>query len=382
MATFTKVWVGTSVTASTTPTAGNYADDGNWQPVSIRNVSYFWLNSGTTTEYYLAGSSTGANPGIVQPGHVQFYGDGSAVNATTGAVGSLTAGKWAYDDNDTLGFDTIYVRTTGSVDPDTLDLDAVTFTNEPAAGDDVRIPASSAQAISSGLKQQAVAIADFIVEKGYNGTIGTSAEYLRIDPDRFEFDGNGASYIDIGSAAISATIKGTAAAQVGKRGLYLKGSAIATLAADGGHTGVAALPGETSTVTTARVAGPQTTLWVGEGVSLTTLNVINGSAVLRCAATTVNQYAGVLTTEEAGAVTTINLKGGTLYSNSVGTITTLAHTGGTADFTGSGRARTLTTYTPTVSSGGTVLKVDTNTVTITTYNKPADPATVTMTKPA
>lgn len=381
MATFTKVWVGTSVTASTTPTAGNYADDGNWQPITIRNASYFWLNSGTTTEYYLAGSSTGANPGIVQPGHVQFYGDGTATNATTGALGSLTAGKWGYGDNDTLGFSTIYVRTTGSVDPDTLDLDAVTFTNEPAAGDDVRIPASTAQAISSGLKQQSIAIEDFIVEDGYSGAIGTSDEYLRVDPNRFEFAGSGVSYIDIGSAAIACTVKKTASAQAGKRGLYLKGSAISVLAADGGHTGVAARPGETATVTTARSAGQSTSLWLGEGCSLTTLNVINGTVSLRCAATTVNQYAGTLNTEEAGTIGTANIKGGTFNSNSVGTITALNHSGGTVDFTQSGRARTVTTYSPTVSDGGTVLKADTNTVTFTTYNKPSDPAVITLTKP-
>ena len=38
---------------------------------------------------------------------------------TGGTIGSLAAGAWDWGDNDTLGFNTVYVRLTDGVDPDT-----------------------------------------------------------------------------------------------------------------------------------------------------------------------------------------------------------------------------------------------------------------------
>jgi hypothetical protein len=240
----------------------------------------------------------------------------------------------------------------------------------PSASDHVRIPASSTQNISSGLDQSAVAIGDFIVEEGYSGTIGSATGYLQIDPDRFEFNGSGQSWIDIGSAAIDVQILGTATASTGERGLYLKGSAIDELAILGGNVGVAAVHGETATVTTCRVTGPTADVWVGAGTTLTTLNVSQGTVRLRCAATTVTQYGGTLYTEESGAITTINLEGGTLYPNSSGTITTLNADGGTADFTASGLGRTVSTLK---QNPGSAITYDPSVLTITTRSAPDDP---------
>lgn len=248
----------------------------------------------------------------------------------------------------------------------------------PSTGDHIRIPASSSQSITSGLDQSAVAIGDFIVEEGYTGTIGTAAGYLQIDPDRFEFNGSGQAFIDIGAAEIDVQVLGTAAAATGERGLYLKGSAIDELAIIGGNVGVAAIHGETATVATCRVTGANADVWIGAGVTLTTLAVSAGSVRLRCAATTVTVYGGTLYTEEAGAITTVNLEGGTIYPNSSGTITTLNAEGGTADFTRSGLGRTVSTLK---QNPGSTLTYDPAVLTITTRSAPDDPVSLRASKP-
>ncbi len=69
-----------------------------------------------------------------------------------------------------------------------------------------------------------------------------------------------------------------------------------------------------------------------------------GSAMLKCAATTVTVRGGALQTEGSGAITTVNARGGTLKLHSTGTITTLnASDGAVIDFSGSNAARTVST---------------------------------------
>lgn len=247
----------------------------------------------------------------------------------------------------------------------------------PIATNDVRLRAASTVAIASGLNQSAVAIGDFIVEPGYSGAIGTAASgvptYLQIDPDRFQFAGTGQSYIDIGSAAIDALIDNTTTPGTGLRGLYLIGSAIANLIVSGGSVGIAAVPGSTSTVTTAQVLGGS--LYLGVGTTLTTLRVNGGEAIVGCALTTVNQYGGTVTTEGIGAITTYNAYGGTCYLNSSGTITTLnIYPGATVIFTGSNKARTVTTTVFNPGPAAATLILDPGVITQTnkpTYSYPA-----------
>lgn len=72
-----------------------------------------WTESGSgTAEYYLEALG-GGDPGIVAATVYENYRDALA----GGMVGSLAAGEWAFDDNDTLGFDTVYVRLSNGGDP-------------------------------------------------------------------------------------------------------------------------------------------------------------------------------------------------------------------------------------------------------------------------
>ncbi len=92
----------------------------NYQAKSLNDgSSNLWLQSGTTsTEYYYTGQDIG-----VQPTEVEA--SGSAL--TTGTLGSLAAGEWAWGNNDDLGYETIYVHL-ASGDPDGLSADTITCT--------------------------------------------------------------------------------------------------------------------------------------------------------------------------------------------------------------------------------------------------------------
>lgn len=323
-------------------TDGAYSTATNWKPIDVTNPAYSWTASGSgTNEYYLRTAANG-NPGFVaQPDAVYINGS----SATEGTAGSLTAGQWDYADNDTLGYSTIYVRLSDGTDPDTKDPFFVKFYQTPRATEHVRFAADSASVNSAtGLDQSGVAIGDFIVEEGYAGSIGgADIGYLYIDPDRCEFNASGECWIDIGSAAISPQVHGTASPLEGERGLYLRGSAISVLNVTGGSVGLACRPGETSTATTIRVLGSETSLWIGNGVTLTNLHVYAGEVVARGAITTTIIYDGTVTTSENGAMTTVTLHGGEYHYNSTGTITTFHLYGGELDEQSSGAARTIST---------------------------------------
>jgi len=81
-----------------------------------------WTPSGSGVgEHYLEADG-GGDPGIAQPGDVLE--DGAFMVA--GTAGSLANGEWAWADNDSLGFRTLYVRLDDESDPDTHDTGYVT----------------------------------------------------------------------------------------------------------------------------------------------------------------------------------------------------------------------------------------------------------------
>jgi len=82
--------------------------------MSIRSSSYIWIKSTSGTNEYYCQATGGTDPGLSEPTDV--IQDGVAM--TAGAVGSLAVTEWDFDDNDTLGYDTVYVRLTDSTDPD------------------------------------------------------------------------------------------------------------------------------------------------------------------------------------------------------------------------------------------------------------------------
>jgi len=117
---------------------------------------------GATNEYYLEASG-GGDPGIAEPGAVR---EGSTTLAV-GTVGSLTAGQWDWGDNETvpLGFNTVYIETTGSVDPDTLGYKGIEYREDTSETFD-RTPIEGAPSNGVGGPTTPVTVAqnDFSVE--------------------------------------------------------------------------------------------------------------------------------------------------------------------------------------------------------------------------
>jgi hypothetical protein len=217
------------------------------------------------------------------------------------------------------------------------------------------------------------------VEAGYTGTIGTKASPWQFTPTTFRFAGTGTAYVDIQAAAISPDIRATGQSTTADGcGLYLKGSAIATLSVVGNCSiGLAYFGGETATVATARVVGSNGKLVVGVGTTITTLQVLNGTATLKAACTTLDVQGGTVTTLGVGAITTVAIDAGTAYLNASGTITTLTQAGGTVDMLGNGLARTVSTH----NHNGGVLRYDKDVVTITTYNRKSGPSQIDVSDP-
>ncbi len=353
MAALNKRWVGGVSAVYTLAT--------NWAPIDLTKPAYRWVVSAAQANEYRLELIGGGDPGISAPG---FIYQNSALS-TEGTVGSLAVGQWDYADNDTLGYSTVYVRTAGTVDPDTLAIGYIQMYQIPKATDHVRIPAGSGAI--TGEDQSTVAIGDFIVEEGYIQTIGTATLPLSVDPDRFEFSGTGIAYLHLHSAAISPDVRNAAFGANGTAGLYLTGSALVTLTVFNGTVGLAWLHGQTATCATVRVNGANAVALVGKGCTITTSYLHKGSLFQHCAGTTANVFGGAFTTEEQGAVATINADGAaTLTLNSTGTVTALNMQPGftgTVDLLKSAEARTFTTIT---QKAGT-LRVDKSVVTVTTH---------------
>jgi len=76
--------------------------------------TYKWtVSANGTNEYYLE-LAAGGNPGLTEPKAVQI----NNLRSHVGTMGSLTDHYWDWGNNDTLGFNTVYVRD-NSGDPDT-----------------------------------------------------------------------------------------------------------------------------------------------------------------------------------------------------------------------------------------------------------------------
>ena len=70
--------------------------------------TFKWFESTNGYDEYYCALPDGSDPSITEPD--RFY--EQSVRLTEGTVGSLNRSEWAFGDNDTLGFDTTYVRLT------------------------------------------------------------------------------------------------------------------------------------------------------------------------------------------------------------------------------------------------------------------------------
>lgn len=229
---------------------------------------------------------------------------------------------------------------------------------------------------------------------GSNGAAGIAADYLQIKATAVNIGqhygsgtpgGSGRIKLDLGATQSAVTIHHTGTpADSYKPSVRLKcNNAATTLEVRKGKVGVAVEAGETSTISIingnyVNNKNTDADVFIGEGVTLTTLNQKGGEIVQQCAATTINTEGGKLTTAGSGAVATMNVKGGEVISNSTGTITTLhIMSGGVADFTKSMAARTITNLK--VEVGGKIKGFGEDYLTVTNVLKPDEPVILTAT---
>lgn len=113
---------------------------------SLRNTAYKWTASGSGTDEWHVELAAGGDPTLHSPTAV--YEDALSANTSmpAGSLGSLSAGDHGYGDNDTLGYDTIYVRLTATGDPD---LQAVGFI-EAVGSTAVTIPLTGSNGCTAG----------------------------------------------------------------------------------------------------------------------------------------------------------------------------------------------------------------------------------------
>jgi hypothetical protein len=91
---------------------------------SIRDATLKWTASGAGTAEFYVELAAGGDPSLANPAGVTENNE----PMTRGTLGSLRAGQFGYGNNDTLGYNTIYVRLTDGADPDSKAVDFVETT--------------------------------------------------------------------------------------------------------------------------------------------------------------------------------------------------------------------------------------------------------------
>jgi len=82
---------------------------------SIRSATYRWTASGSGTNEYYCELAAGGDPGITLESSDVLI---NSLPVNKGILGALSAGEYGWGDNDSLGFNTVYVRLSDGTDPD------------------------------------------------------------------------------------------------------------------------------------------------------------------------------------------------------------------------------------------------------------------------
>jgi len=232
----------------------------------------------------------------------------------------------------------------------------------PVDGDFVYLENSSVS-VTAGLDQSAIALASLTIAQSYTGSIGTATAYLQIGSvltNIGQYFGisrpNGSPMIkldlnddDTTTGTINVWDSGSTSDPNVPTIRLLVNDAASILNVYKGSVGVAPITGETSVIGIINVSyvsnvASDANLFVGSGVTLTTLEIFGGKNILNCATVTITTWAGTLTTNGTGVILTLNVFGGTVTSNSSGTIAAAnIKPPGFLDMTKSVTARTITT---------------------------------------
>jgi len=207
---------------------------------------------------------------------------------------------------------------------------------------------------------------------GYDGVVGEIGDYLQIETDTLfvgenffttSASGSGRLKIDLGTNACDIIVYDTGSSLSNTRpSLRLLADNALTIIREirKGSVGIAFTEGETSIIGTALQSyktsiNTDSSVTYGQGLTITSLDVIGGVAILLGSITTLTSEAGTTVIAGEGTITTLTTNGGTVTPAASGTITTCICNGGITDFTQSAEPRTVTTLK--VADGAT-LKID------------------------
>lgn len=293
-----------------------------------------------------------------------------SVNSLTITGVSTTAGRPFTNTSSATGTGTLVTTVTvANSGPNNWDVAANWSGNAvPTNGDNVYIRGTSVD-ILYGIDQNAVTLALLDIDSTYTGRIGLPDRngsgyyeyletYLKIGATtcnigRGPQTGPGRVRWNAGSVqtALSVYSTGTPDDATVSAVDFVGTHASNTLTVNRGSVSVAAKPGVSSTISTARIGSrdnptSDASVLFGDGVTLTTLNMSGGQVTTRNGFTTATLTDGTLTVQGSANVTTINANSGTVNYEGTGTLTT--YVGGTKsliDFNRTPSARTVTNCT-------------------------------------
>lgn len=364
---------GTSTVSDSTPTEAtgpnHYSDADNWSggaaPTSgvneVQTLTITGTPTGGTFTITFSGQTTGVIAYNASAADVQTALEGlSNID-----VGDVTCGGGALPGSAvTITFGGQYryqnvalATTTDSLTGGTSPESAIATTTAGVTGDDVYLENNNVD-ILYGLSQSAVILNSFNALASYTGLIGLpekNEDYYEYRPTYLAIgattvnvgqgEGNGSPRIklDTGSVQTAVNVYRTGVTTDTAQGAFIwKGThASNVMRVYRGSVAIAPIVGETATLATLTVGyvdnqSSDARVYVGPGVTISTLNVFGGIVEIDSGATitTINQQGGQLVIRGSGGVTTASLSGGTLDYRSTGTIATLnAATSSTRDTT-------------------------------------------------
>lgn len=227
----------------------------------------------------------------------------------------------------------------------------------PVNGDDVYLPAGNTVSITAGLNQSAVTLASLNVDPafcnqkvGVGVLSGVTLTYLQIGATAINFPagtGGGCTLFALDAAAVAGTVNVQQSNGADIPPLRFKGTNL-TYNLTGGSVAVAAYPGETSTVVSARLSsgptGADPLLLLGSGVTWTDGYVEAGTVTSysTIAAPAVRIAGGTYDYRGTGAHTQLDIDAGTCLYTGTGTLNGNTNVRGVLDFRQDDRAKTVT----------------------------------------
>lgn len=291
-------------------------DAKNWILENIRNGLFLWNSSGSgVDEWYLTTAASG-DPLFNAPDFVQELIAGVLTDMTLGVVSSLALNEHGFGNADTLGFNTIYGRFEGGLDPNDLAIGGVVFFAIPKTGDSVRLIKGSLQMTINADFSDTV-LGAWVNESGHEQAFGLPGQPLILNVTSFDSASVGIGNVHLldPGGAIPVIIRNTApTGSVQNFGLRIRIDDGTLVDLRGGSIFVdpASIIVDVEVDTGARACLPA-------GITITGKCITRGTTLIEEDMELLIE-GGTTTTDKAAAVDPMVGTGGTVISNATGAV--------------------------------------------------------------